>query len=112
MTDSDTIRLDKWLWHARFFKSRSLAAKRCADGAVRIDGAATTKAHFPIRVGSVLTFAQARTIRVVRVLALGVRRGPPVEARMLYEELVVTPPLPRAAAFRVLPDGARPERDR
>ena len=82
------IRLDKWLWQARFFKSRALASKICAAGRVRIDGERVTKAHAAIRPGHVLTFPQARDIRVVRVVALGTRRGPAVEARTLYEDLV------------------------
>lgn len=83
----ESIRLDKWLWRARFFKSRALASKLCAAGRVRIDGERATKAHAAIRPGHVLTFPQARDIRVVRVTALGARRGPPAEARTLYEDL-------------------------
>ncbi len=84
----ESIRLDKWLWQARFFKSRALASKVCAAGRVRIDGERVTKAHAAIRPGQVLTFPQARDIRVVRVVALGTQRGPAVEARTLYENLV------------------------
>ncbi len=84
----ESIRLDKWLWQARFFKSRALASKLCAAGRVRIDGERVTKAHAAIRPGHVLTFPQARDIRVVRVVALGTRRGPAVDARTLYEDLV------------------------
>ena len=84
----ESIRLDKWLWQARFFKSRALASKICAAGHVRIDGKRATKVHTTIRPGHVLTFPQARDIRVVRVIALGTRRGPAVQARTLYEDLV------------------------
>lgn len=80
-----SLRLDKWLWHARFFKSRALASKQCAKGRVRVDGAVVRKAHFAVRPGHVLTFPQGGTIRVVRILALGTRRGPAPEARELYE---------------------------
>ena len=83
----ESIRLDKWLWRARFFKSRALASKLCAAGRVRIDREVVTKAHAAIRVGQVLTFPQARDIRVVRVTALGERRGPASEARNLYDDL-------------------------
>ena len=85
--EADGIRLDKWLWQARFFKSRSLASKLCAAGKVRVDGAVVTKAHYLVRVGNVLTFPQARDIRVVRIEALGTRRGPAPEARLLYAEI-------------------------
>jgi ribosome-associated heat shock protein Hsp15 len=99
MTGPDTIRLDRWLWHARFFKTRAIAARLCGAGRVRIDGVPVAKAHAAVRVGVVLTFPHARRIRVVRVLALGTRRGPATEARRLYEELGETPPLPRLSPF-------------
>ncbi|MEX2454055.1 MAG: RNA-binding S4 domain-containing protein [Rhodospirillaceae bacterium] len=83
----DGIRLDKWLWHARFFRSRSLASRVCAAGRVRVGGAVVAKAHYLVRVGDVLTFPQARDIRVVRIEALGARRGSPAEARGLYSEI-------------------------
>ena len=80
-------RVDKWLWCARFFKSRTLAAKACHDGRIRVAGQALTKAHHPVKVGDVLTFPLGPNIRVVRVMALAMRRGPPAEARTLYEDL-------------------------
>ena len=86
------IRLDKWLWQARFFKSRTLASKMCAAGKVRVDGTVTVKPDHIVRVGNVLTFPQARDIRVVRVEALGTRRGPATEARTLYSELDAAAP--------------------
>ncbi|CAO3414833.1 RNA-binding S4 domain-containing protein [Azospirillum doebereinerae] len=91
-TTPGRLRIDKWLWFARFFKTRSLAAKLCNDGGVRLSGAVVTKAHAAVRPGDVLTFAQGRHIRVVKVLALGIRRGPAPEAQALYEDLA--PPVP------------------
>ena len=82
-----SIRADKWLWYARFFKTRTLASKVCAAGKLRIAGSATVKAHQKVKAGDVLTFPQGRHIRVVKVLALGVRRGPASEAQGLYEDL-------------------------
>jgi len=87
------LRLDKWLWYARFCKSRALASRLCAAGRVRLGGALVHKAHQAVRPGDVLTFPLGPHIRVVRVLALGERRGPPAEARGLYEDL--EPPGPR-----------------
>ena len=81
------LRVDKWLWYGRFFKTRSLAAKACAGGQLRINGALVAKTHAALKVGDVLTFAQGRHIRVVRVVALGTRRGPAPEAQGLYEDL-------------------------
>ena len=49
-----SIRLDKWLWHARFFKSRSLASKICGAGRIRVNGNVIEKAHFGVRVGMML----------------------------------------------------------
>lgn len=82
-----SLRLDKWLWYARFFKSRSTASRVCAAGRLRIGGAVVNKAHHTIKIGDVLTFPQSRLIRVVKVLALATRRGPAPEARLLYEDL-------------------------
>ncbi len=89
------LRLDKWLWFARFFKTRSLAAKICNGGVVRCSGTVVSKAHFAVKPGDVLTFPQGRHIRVIKVLALGSRRGPAEEARALYEDL--SPPAPETA---------------
>jgi ribosome-associated heat shock protein Hsp15 len=81
------LRADKWLWYARFFKTRSLATRVCNAGQVRVGGNGISKAHSKVKVGDVLTFAQGRHIRVVKVLALAIRRGPATEARALYEDL-------------------------
>ncbi len=83
----DSQRLDKWLWYARFFKSRSLATRFCASGKLRVNGHGVRKAHQGIRTGDVLTFPKGRDIRVVRVVDLGVRRGPATEAQTLYDDL-------------------------
>lgn len=80
------IRLDKWLWQARFFKSRSLSAGAIEAGHVRLNGQHVTKAAQAVGPGDVLTFAQGRAIRVVRILATGTRRGPASEAQALYRD--------------------------
>jgi len=82
-----SIRLDKWLWQARFFKSRSLAASAAQSGRTRLNGTRVSKPSAPVRIGDTLTFVQAREVRVVQVLALGERRGPAQEAAALYEEI-------------------------
>ena len=81
------LRADKWLWYARFFKTRSLASKMCNAGQLRIGGTVVPKAHGKLKVGDVLTFPQGQHIRVVQVLALATRRGPAAEARALYDDL-------------------------
>jgi len=101
--DSNGQRLDKWLWRARFFKTRTLAAKLCNGGHVRSGGNAISKAHHQVRIGDVLTFAQGRYIRVVKVLAVGARRGPASEARAPYED----PKPPETSQARPATSGGR-----
>jgi ribosome-associated heat shock protein Hsp15 len=81
------IRLDKWLWQARFFKTRALAADLAESGHLRINGQPTRKPGAGVGAGDVLTFPQGARIRVVRILAIGLRRGPASEAQMLYLDL-------------------------
>src|SRR5512134_662109 len=81
------LRLDKWLWYARLYKSRTLATGACGTGRMRVNGVPIAKAHQAVKAGDVLTFPQGPHIRVIRVLSLGVRRGPASEARLLYEDL-------------------------
>ena len=84
---ADGLRLDKFLWFARIVKTRSAAQALAEDGRIRIAGRVVDRAHTPVRVGDVLSFAQRGQVRVLRVEALPVRRGPPAEARLLYCEL-------------------------
>ncbi|MEM6589575.1 MAG: RNA-binding S4 domain-containing protein [Pseudomonadota bacterium] len=91
---SEKIRLDKWLWQARFFKTRSLSAKTVSGGHVRVNSLKVAKPAHAVSPGDVLTFPQARQIRVIRILACGTRRGPATEAQALYEDLA--PPEPKA----------------
>ena len=78
MTDQpEKLRLDKWLWHARFFKTRSLAAREVSAGHVRVNGTRVSKPAHQVGPEDVLTFPQARVIRVVRILALGSDAGLP-----------------------------------
>jgi ribosome-associated heat shock protein Hsp15 len=79
-------RLDQWLWFARFVKSRSLASRLCTAGAVAVNGLAVKKGNHAVRVGDAIALPRGPFRRTVRVLALGERRGPAMEARLLYEE--------------------------
>ena len=88
---SDTQRIDQWLWHARFFKTRGLATKLVTGGQVRVDGDRVQKASFALRPGMTLTFRQARSIRIIRVENLASRRGPAPEAQRLYTDLSPEP---------------------
>jgi ribosome-associated heat shock protein Hsp15 len=81
------LRIDRWLWFARFFKTRSLASRLSGGRKIRVDGNIISKASQTVSVGNVLTFPQGRIIRTVKILALGDRRGPATEAQALYEDL-------------------------
>ena len=87
MTEQDSLRVDKYLWFARFFKTRSLATKRANGGRIRINGNKIKKSSDTVSIGDILTFAQGNEIRVIRVLNLGTRRGPAQEAQNLYEDI-------------------------
>ncbi len=87
MTEQDSLRVDKYLWFARFFKTRSLATKRANGGRIRINGNKIKKSSDTVRIGDILTFVQGNEIRVIRVLNLGTRRGPAQEAQSLYEDI-------------------------
>lgn len=84
---SETLRLDKFLWFARLAKTRQLAQTLAEQGRLRIGGRVIDRAHAPVRVGDVLSFALYGRVRVIRVIALPRRRGPPAEARLCFEDL-------------------------
>jgi ribosome-associated heat shock protein Hsp15 len=81
----DRVRIDKWLWHARFYKTRALAQDAAEAGRIRLNGARVEKAGRGLKLGDLLTVPTGREALVVRVLAFGERRGPAPEARLLYE---------------------------
>nr|WP_119062659.1 RNA-binding S4 domain-containing protein [Dichotomicrobium thermohalophilum] len=83
-------RLDKWLWFARFARTRSLAARLVEDGKVRVNREKILKPAQSVRPGDVITAAIGGRVRIVRIADPGARRGPAQEARALYEDL--TPP--------------------
>ena len=92
-------RLDQWLWFARFAKSRSRAARLCVAGAVTVNGRQTRKANQIVRVGDVISVPQGPFRRTVQVVAFGARRGPAVEARLLYVEAAAPVPLTTKPAW-------------
>ena len=99
-------RIDKFLWFARFYKSRTLAATTVSAGRVRINGARCDKPATTVKIGDVLTFPAGPHVRVIKVLNDGARRGPATEARLLYEDM--TPP-PEARAEAVPAPADRPK---
>jgi ribosome-associated heat shock protein Hsp15 len=84
--EKSSRRLDQWLWFARFVKSRSLAARLCAAGEISVNGVAVAKANHAVKPGDIITVPQGSWQRTAQVLAVGERRGPAKEARMLFAE--------------------------
>lgn len=101
--DEAVLRLDKWLWYARFFKTRSLASKAILSGRFRLDGDVMSKPHRQARCGQVLTFSQGTGIRVVRIKALGMRRGNASEAALLYDDLAPVVPTKKNTSPAIMP---------
>lgn len=85
-------RIDRWLWHARVVKTRSLAASLAASGFVRVNGQRISTAGHRVRADDVLTIALPGTVRVLRIVNFSERRGKPAAAQPLYEELTSPDP--------------------
>lgn len=83
-----TMRLDRFLWFVRLAKTREAAQAIACEGRLRIDGRPIDRSAAPVRVGNILTFAHHGRVRVLRIEALPLRRGPAPEAQGCYQELV------------------------
>ena len=110
-TKAATVRVDKWLWATRKFKTRSLAGSTCTSGHVRINGR-VAKASSKVKIGDEIKALTPGGARILKVIALGEKRGPASFAVTLYEDL--TPEVPKEIAPpRVERGGGRPtKRDR
>lgn len=104
--DAPVQRLDRWLWFARIAKTRTLATRLIEGGKARINRSRVTKASRTIKPGDVVTLAIHDQVKVLKVLACGVRRGPASEARELYEDLSPEP-VPRPRTPRASPPAMR-----
>ncbi|MGE6699139.1 RNA-binding S4 domain-containing protein [Hyphomonas sp. NPDC076900] len=95
MTEEVSLRLDIWLWRARFFKTRALSTAHIKGHGVRLSHRGqirkTDKPGAALTVGDVVTFGKAGRIYCIEVLDLGDRRGPAEEARALYRPLEAEP---------------------
>ncbi|MEM8876625.1 MAG: RNA-binding S4 domain-containing protein [Pseudomonadota bacterium] len=87
MTPTPSLRIDKWLWHARFVRSRSRAATLIAEGGVRLNRQQVAKPSAPVAPGDLITVIIGNRVRAIEVLELGSRRGPSTEALCLYRDL-------------------------
>ena len=85
------VRADRWLWSARFYKSRSLAAEACERGKVDVNGQ-RAKPHKLVRAHDTIVLTHAHGPKTLKVLAVADKRGPAVQARLLYEDQ--SPPRP------------------
>ncbi len=82
---TESLRIDKWLWHARFCRTRKLAQIVASKGHLRVNGHRVEKAGARVQAGDIMTLATGGQAMVIRVLGLGERRGPAKMARTLYE---------------------------
>ena len=113
MSDPEAQRIDKWLWHARFAKTRMLAQKLVRTGQIRVNRVKSDSVSKLVRVGDALTISGPRGVRVVKVTAIGARRGPASEAGDLYEEVAFSAIAPPSGRGRERGWYPRPEsRDR
>ncbi|MGB7288137.1 MAG: RNA-binding S4 domain-containing protein [Salaquimonas sp.] len=108
--------MDKWLWFARQTKTRSLAQKLVTGGNVRLNRDKINSAAKLISIGDTLTFSIGETIKVLKVVGCGSRRGPFAEAKLLYEDLspeqIKTPYLTNAQKGAPQPHGKPDGRER
>ena len=115
----NSVRIDKWLWAARFFKTRTLAAKACELSRIQSNGQ-TAKAAREVKIGDMLKVTTGGGDFEVEVLALSDIRGPAPEAQTLYRETDASRELRMKVAaerramkeFEVLPAGRPSKRDR
>ena len=84
---TEKIRLDTWLWYARFYKSRSLSSKAILSGKVRVNSNKIIKPASKVKINDVLTINHVTTVRIIQIQSLGARRGPASEAQKLYKDL-------------------------
>jgi ribosome-associated heat shock protein Hsp15 len=86
-SEAPTQRLDRWIWHARIVKTRTIAAKLVSEGYVRVNGDRTAQPAHAIKPGDVLTIALPARVRVVKVTGILPRRTDASAARDLYESV-------------------------
>ena len=84
---TEKIRLDTWLWYARFYKSRSLSSKAILSGKLRLNSNKIIKPASKVKINDVLTINHINMVRIIQVQSLGSRRGPASEAQKLYNDL-------------------------
>jgi ribosome-associated heat shock protein Hsp15 len=81
---AERVRIDKWLWHARFYRSRAQAQQAAASGLLRLNGTRVEKPSAAVQPGDIVTLPRGRDVLAVQIQSLALRRGPFAEARKLY----------------------------
>jgi ribosome-associated heat shock protein Hsp15 len=81
---SERLRIDKWLWHARFYRSRVQAQAAAASGLIRLNGTRVEKPSAGVQPGDILTVPRGREVLAIRIEALAERRGGASQAQKLY----------------------------
>ena len=84
----EKIRLDTWLWYARFYKTRGLSSKAILSGKLRLNSNKIIKPASKVKIKDVLTINHVKLVRIIEVQSLGARRGPASEAQKLYKDLL------------------------
>jgi ribosome-associated heat shock protein Hsp15 len=107
-SQGDGQRLDQWLWFARFAKTRTLAQAFIERGKVRVNAAKVVKVSHWLKAGDAITLSVGHTIRIVKVLGFGKRRGPAPEAAGLYEELTPRPDKTTSVSNTAETEGSTP----
>ena len=105
---TEKIRLDTWLWYARFYKSRSLSSKAILNGKLRVNSNKVIKPASKVKINDVLTINHINMVRIIQVQSLGSRRGPASEAQKLYNELSEN----RIDASKIKSASEKPKRER
>lgn len=85
---TEKIRLDTWLWYARFYKSRALSSKAILSGKLRLNSNKIIKPASKVKINDVLTINHQNAVRIIQLQSLGNRRGPASEAQKLYKDLL------------------------
>ena len=102
-------RIDKWLWHARFFKSRTLARDLVKSKKLQINSLAISRPSVLVKAGDILTFPKAKDDKVIEIVAIGTRRGSAPEAQLLYKDLTPDPIKPDPLDPRTMKVPTRPQ---
>jgi len=89
--DRGVTRIDKWLWHARFYRTRVLAQSAATAGLIRLNGQRVERSSAAVGPGDILTLPKGRDVIAVRILGLASRRGSADDAARLYETVGETP---------------------